>query len=149
VLAGVDRGLAGPLLDEAAGLGLREAIDICGRVSDDELVALYQRCAALVYPSRYEGFGFPLVEAMACGAPVIAAGTSAIPEVTGTAALLLDPDDEPGFAEAIARVLADPACAADLRARGLARAAQFTWAETATRTIAAYRRAANVQSPGS
>jgi glycosyltransferase involved in cell wall biosynthesis len=116
-------------------------------VPDDELVTLYQRCAAMVYPSRYEGFGFPLVEAMACGAPVIAASTSAIPEVTGSAAILLDPDDEPGFAAAIARVLADPTHAADLRARGLARAAQFTWAETARRTITAYRRAANVQSP--
>jgi glycosyltransferase involved in cell wall biosynthesis len=95
-----------------------------------------------VYPSRYEGFGFPLVEAMACGAPVIASNASAIPEVTGDAAALLDPDDEPGFAAAIARVLTDSAYAADLRARGLARAARFTWADTAARTLDAYRRAA-------
>jgi glycosyltransferase involved in cell wall biosynthesis len=142
VLVGVDRGLAEPLLGEAATLGVREAVDIRGRVSDEELVALYQRCAALVYPSRYEGFGFPLVEAMACGAPVIASNASAIPEVAGDAAVLLDPDDEPGFATAIARVLSDPAFAADLRARGLARAARFTWADTAARTLHAYRRAA-------
>jgi glycosyltransferase involved in cell wall biosynthesis len=142
VLAGVDRGVAHQLLDDATRLGVRDAIDIRGRVSDAELVTLYQQCAALVYPSRYEGFGFPLVEAMACGAPVIASNASAIPEVVGSAAVLLDPDDEAGFADAIARVLGEPAHAADLRARGLARAAQFTWEKTAARTLEAYRLAA-------
>lgn len=141
VLVGVDRGLAEPLLAEAARLGVADAIDIRGRVPDAELVTLYQRCRALVYPSRYEGFGFPLIEAMACGAPVIASNASAIPEVTGSAAVLLDPDDDAGFADAIGRVLADAVHAADLRARGLARAAQFTWADVAARTIDAYRRA--------
>jgi glycosyltransferase involved in cell wall biosynthesis len=144
VLVGVDRGLAETLLNDASSLGVRDAIELRGRVPDEELVTLYQRCAALVYPSRYEGFGFPLVEAMACGAPVIAANASAIPEVTGDAAVLLDPDDEPGFADAIARVLSDRAHAADLRARGLARAAQFTWQATAARTADAYRRAARL-----
>jgi len=142
VLAGVDRGLGATLMNDAARLGLQDAIELRGRVSDEELVALYQQCAALVYPSRYEGFGFPLVEAMACGAPVIAANCSAIPEVAGSAAAaLLDPDDEPGFADAIAHVLQDPAFAAASRARGIARAAQFTWHATATATAAAYRRA--------
>lgn len=145
VLAGVDRGLAEPLLAEAHRLGIGDAIDLRGRVSDEELVTLYQRCAALVYPSRYEGFGFPLVEAMACGAPVIASNASAIPEVTGNAAVLLDPDDEAGFANAIEQVLMEPAHAADLRARGLARAAQFTWHETAARTLEAYRLAARAR----
>ncbi len=144
VLAGVDRGLADALLNEASRLGVRDAIELRGRVSDEELVTLYQRCAALVYPSRYEGFGFPLVEAMACGAPVIAANASAIPEVTGDAAVLLDPDDEPGFADAITSVLSDRGHAADLRARGLARAARFTWQATAARTADAYRRAARL-----
>jgi glycosyltransferase involved in cell wall biosynthesis len=147
VLAGVDRGLAGPLLAEATALGVADAIELRGRVTEEELVRLYQGCAALVYPSRYEGFGFPLVEAMACGAPVIASNASAIPEVTGSAALLIDPDDEPGFAAAIERVLSDAAWAADLRAKGLARAAQFTWAATAARTLAAYRRAAGHDAP--
>ncbi len=144
VLVGVDRGLAETLLDDADRLGVRDVIELRGRVSDEELVTLYQRCAALVYPSRYEGFGFPLVEAMACGAPVIAANASAIPEVTGDAAVLLDPDDESGFADAIARVLSDGAHAADLRACGLARAAQFTWQATAARTADAYRHAASL-----
>ncbi len=144
VFAGVDRGLADMLLNDATRLGVPDAIELRGRVTDEELVTLYQRCAALVYPSRYEGFGFPLVEAMACGAPVIAANASAIPEVTGDAAVLLDPDDEPGFADAIARVLCDRGHAADLRARGLARAAQFTWQATAARTADVYRRAARL-----
>jgi glycosyltransferase involved in cell wall biosynthesis len=145
VLAGVDRGLADALLDEATRAGVRDAIDIRGRVSEADLVTLYQRCEALVYPSRYEGFGFPLVEAMACGAPVIASNASAIPEVTGHAAVLVDPDDEAGFANAIAQVLMEPAHAADLRARGLARAAHFTWHETAARTLDAYRLAASAR----
>jgi glycosyltransferase involved in cell wall biosynthesis len=142
VLAGVDRGLGALLMNDATQWGVRDAIDVRGRVSDEELVALYQQCAALVYPSRYEGFGFPLVEAMACGAPVIAANASAIPEVAGSAAAaLLDPDDEAGFADAIARVLLDADYAAACRARGLARAARFTWQATAAATAAAYRHA--------
>jgi glycosyltransferase involved in cell wall biosynthesis len=144
VLVGVDRGVGDALLEEATRLNVRDAIDLRGRVSDAELVALYQQCAALVYPSRYEGFGFPLVEAMACGAPVIASNRSAIPEVTGSAAVLLDPDDEQGFAAAIARVLSDDEFAASCRARGLARAAQFTWQATAVRTADAYRRVASI-----
>jgi glycosyltransferase involved in cell wall biosynthesis len=142
VLVGVDRGIGSALLEEAARLGIRDAIEMRGRVPDEELVTLYQQCAALVYPSRYEGFGFPLVEAMACGAPVIASNASAIPEVTGSAAVLLDPDDEQGFMGAIQRVLLDASHAASMRSRGLARAAQFTWADTAARTLEAYRRAA-------
>ncbi len=142
VIAGVDRGVGEALLREALAVGVRDAVDIRGRVADAELVALYQRCAALVYPSRYEGFGFPLVEAMACGAPVIASDAGAIAEVAGPAAVLLDPDDERGFAEAIQRVVSDAAYAATLRARGLARATQFSWSDTAARTIEAYRSAA-------
>jgi glycosyltransferase involved in cell wall biosynthesis len=142
VLAGVDRGIAAGLFDEASALGVRDAVDIRGRVPDAELVSLYQRCSALVYPSRYEGFGFPLVEAMACGAPVVASNVGAIAEVAGPAAVLLDPDDERGFADAIQRVLSDAAYAAALRDRGLAQAARFTWVETAARTMDVYRRVA-------
>jgi glycosyltransferase involved in cell wall biosynthesis len=144
VIAGADRGVGEALLREALAVGVREAVDFRGRVSDAELVALYQRCAALVYPSRYEGFGFPLVEAMACGAPVIASNVGAVAEVAGRAAVLLDPDDEPGFAEAIQRVVSDPTYAAALRERGLTRAAQFSWSNTAARTIEAYRGAARL-----
>ena len=110
-----------------------------GLVPSDTLVALYRSAAALVYPSRYEGFGLPLLEAMACGTPVIAARTSSIPEVTGEAAVLLDPDDEPGWRETIRRVLEDGAFRDGLRTAGLSRAARFSWTRTATETARIYR----------
>jgi glycosyltransferase involved in cell wall biosynthesis len=144
VLAGVDRGIGETLLADAQRAGVRESVDVRGRVSDDELIALYRRCAALVYPSRYEGFGLPLAEAMACGAPVIAARASAIPEVTGSAAVLIDPDDAQGFADAITRVLSDQEWATSLRRAGIARAATFSWGATAERTASAYRAAVEV-----
>jgi glycosyltransferase involved in cell wall biosynthesis len=141
VLVGVDRGVGEGLLADARRMGVQDAIELRGRVSDAELIDLYRGCAALVYPSRYEGFGLPLVEAMACGAPVIAAAASAIPEVTGSAAVLIDPDDEAGFAAAIARVLTDQEWAELLRRAGIARAAALTWDATASRTASAYRAA--------
>ena len=93
---------------------------------------------ALIYPSRYEGFGLPLVEAMASGTPMIAARASATPEVTGDAALLVEPADVAGFADAIVR-LGDADTREMLRTRGLARARLFTWRETARRTLEVYR----------
>ncbi|HEU4955202.1 MAG TPA: glycosyltransferase, partial [Gemmatimonadales bacterium] len=86
---------------------------------------------ALVFPSRYESFGIPIVEAMACGCPVITATTSACPEVAGGAAILVDPDDTEGLADAMLRVSLDDPLAEDLRQRGLRRAAGFSWAASA------------------
>lgn len=98
-----------------------------GRVSDGELRALYENAAALLFPSRYEGFGLPPLEAMACGCPVIAARAGAVPETVGEAALLVDPDRPAELIAALGRVVDDPALRAELSARGRDRAARYTW----------------------
>jgi glycosyltransferase involved in cell wall biosynthesis len=102
-----------------------------GYVPDDRLPGLYAGARALVMPSLYEGFGLPVLEAMASGTPVVAADRAALPEVAGGAALLFDPDDTEAAAQALVRVLGDADLAASLRDRGLARAAEFTWHATA------------------
>ena len=134
VLAGADRDSARALASE------RDArIHAIPAADDTQLVALYRSASALVYPSRYEGFGLPLVEAMACGTPVVAARAGSIPEVVGDAGPLLDPDDEEGFATAIARLIREPAAAAAARGASLARAAAFSWPRTAALTLDVYR----------
>ena len=110
-------------------------IDLAGRVDDAALVALYRGASCLLFPSRAEGFGFPPLEAMACGTPVVAAAAGSLPEVVGDAAPLVAPDDHAGLAAAVARVLADPG---PWRERGRAHAAAFTWAHCAEQTVAAY-----------
>ncbi|WP_026369386.1 glycosyltransferase family 4 protein [Kallotenue papyrolyticum] len=115
-------------------------VALLGPVSAEEHAALLSGCAAFVYPSRYEGFGLPPLEAMQCGAPVLAAATTSVGEVVGDGGLLLDPDDVAAWSAALARVLSQPALRDDLRRRGLARAARFRWSETAAQTRAAYER---------
>jgi glycosyltransferase involved in cell wall biosynthesis len=102
-----------------------------GRVSDEDLIALYRGAAAFVDLSLYEGFGYQVLEAMACGAPVVASATTSIPEVVGDAGLLCDPRDPVAVAAALGRVLGEPDLASTLRQRGLVRAADFTWEKTA------------------
>jgi glycosyltransferase involved in cell wall biosynthesis len=142
VLAGVDRGIGDRLRAEAREAKSPEAVICLGAVNDDQLLTLYRAAAALVYPSRYEGFGLPVLEAMACGTPVIASRAASIPEVLGNAGVLLDPDDEPGWAEAIARVVGDEWERGRLRKAGLTRAKTFTWARTAAITLDVYRQVA-------
>ena len=112
------------LLAEADRLGVRERVRIEGWVPDAELVRLYRRAAALVFPSRHEGFGLPVIEAFATGTPVVASTDPAIREVAGDAALLVEPDDADGLVAALRRVLEDRELRETLRARGRARLAE-------------------------
>ncbi len=122
----------------ARELGLADRVTWRGYVTEADLVAAYQAAAVLALPSRYEGFGLPALEAMACGTPVVCSNAGSLPEVAGPAALQVAPDDLAGLAAALVRVLTDPALAADLAAQGQVQAARYTWADTARRTLAVY-----------
>jgi glycosyltransferase involved in cell wall biosynthesis len=126
--------------DELLGaLGLRPRVRVLGYVPRADLPGLYAAAAAFVYPSFYEGFGLPVLEAMACGAAVVTYRTSSLPEVTGDAAVLLEPPvTAETLAGAVRRVLDDDAVRRDLVARGRARARCFDWGATARATLAAY-----------
>ena len=135
VLAGGARAGRPALAALAAALGLDGAVVFAGLVADEDLPALYGGAAALVQPSLEEGFGLPALEAMACGAPVVASRRGALPEVVNDAGLLVDPEDERALAAALARVLGSEDERAALRRRGLARAAEFSAARTAGRVV--------------
>ena len=109
-------------------------------VAEEDLPAVYALAEALVIPSLYEGFGLPALEAMACGTPVVAANRAALPEVVGNAGLLVDVEDRSALAEALRRVLSDEALKVELRTRGLARAAEFSWERSAATALAALNR---------
>jgi glycosyltransferase involved in cell wall biosynthesis len=109
-----------------------------GLVPDADLPHLYGAAACFVYPSLFEGFGLPLVEAMACGTPVISSDRTALPELVGTAGLLVDPESVDALAAAMARLLSDPDLARELGRRGIERSRRYTWTETARRTLAIY-----------
>jgi glycosyltransferase involved in cell wall biosynthesis len=122
--------------------GLSERVRLTGFVSEEELATLYAHAHGLVMPSLYEGFGLPVLEAMACGTPVVSSNASSLPEVAGDAGLLVDPHDVDGLAAAIDRLAHDPLLRADLAKRGIERARTFSWARTARETVAVYRLAA-------
>ncbi|MBF0169848.1 MAG: glycosyltransferase family 4 protein [Nitrospinae bacterium] len=107
--------------------GLADRVVAPGYVSPDDLVRLYNRCEVFFYPSVYEGFGLPVAEAMACGAPVISTNVSSIPEVAGDAALLFDPARPDDFADGLRRVIEEPSLRRDLSEKGIERAARFDW----------------------
>ena len=118
-----------------------ESIKFVGYVPEKDLPALYSGAICFVYPSFFEGFGLPVLEAMQCGTPVIAGNRTSLPEVTGEAALLFDPFDSGALAEAIGRVVDKPGYREELRVKGLERARAFSWTTTAKLTLQAYEEA--------
>ncbi len=127
------------LLPLARRLGIAERVHFLPRLQEQELVALYNGALALLHPSFYEGFGNPLAEAMACGCPVVTSNASAMPEVTGGAALLADPCDAGSFVPALRRIADEPALADRMRELGLARAHELDWRGFAAANLAIYR----------
>jgi glycosyltransferase involved in cell wall biosynthesis len=115
-------------------------VAMTGRVSDEELVELYRGAACLLFPSLWEGYGLPPLEAMAAGCPVIATDRPTVPEVVGDAGLLVDPTDVDALAEALRSVVGDERRREEMRRSGLARAAELTWERTARETVGVYRR---------
>jgi glycosyltransferase involved in cell wall biosynthesis len=128
------------LRTHAAALGITDDLRILGWVPQDELEGLYAAATCLVFPSLYEGFGLPVLEAMARGLPVASSDRSSLPEVAGDAALLFDPEDVGAMRAAIERLLADPAERERLSRRGHEQAARFTWEACARATLATYER---------
>lgn len=142
VLAGSDApGVPGAdeIYSTVKQLDLTANVVLPGRVPDEHLPGLYAQASLLVMPSLYEGFGFPVLEAMASGIPVVASNTSSLPEVAGEAAILVPPHDTTALADAIIAILSRQNLADDLRAKGLAQAQQFNWQRTAAETVAVYR----------
>jgi glycosyltransferase involved in cell wall biosynthesis len=128
----------------AASLDVTEAVTWLGYLPDDRLVSEYQNADVFVQPSWYEGFGLPVLEAFACGTPVICSNKGSLPEVSGGAALIVQPQDMIGLTEAMRRVLTDSHLARDMSARGLKQAQKFTWEATAQMTLEAYKKAATL-----
>lgn len=148
VLAGSDSGHASALRAEAAALGMADKVQLTGYVSGSLLRAMYRQALAVVLPSHGEGFGLPLVEAMASGAPVLAANRQSLPEVVGDAGCLFEPDDVGGLAEQLSLLFEDPAFRKGLVARGHARREIFSWTSAAAASAAIYEEVArDVRSP--
>jgi glycosyltransferase involved in cell wall biosynthesis len=136
ILVGPDKGSGNEARRIASKLGLNGRVEFAGHVEQQELAELYRGAACLVFPSRYEGFGLPVVEAMASGTPVVATATGSVPEIAGDAAVLVEPGDPVALAGGIERALADRE---RLVRAGLERARLYSWAETARRTLAVYQ----------
>jgi glycosyltransferase involved in cell wall biosynthesis len=128
-------------LQEVDRLGLGGAAHFQGRVALEELVQLYNAATMLVYPSFHEGFGLPILEAMACGCPVITSDRSSLPEIAGGAAVIVDPEDVEGLALAMEQLLEDRTLSHEMRTKGLRRATEFSWERCAQQALSAYREA--------
>lgn len=126
-------------------LSIAPFVHLTGYVSEQELVALYNRAALFAYPSTFEGFGLPVLEAMACGAPVLTSNTSSLPEVAGDAAITVDPYDEEAIGDGLRRLLHDEALRTCLRTTGFSQAAKFNWQTAAEQTAAVYARVLEFQ----
>jgi glycosyltransferase involved in cell wall biosynthesis len=128
------------LMASARATGLSDHVRYLGYVPRADMPALYSGALAFVFPSLYEGFGLPPLEAMACGTPVVCSKAASLPEVVGDAALVFDPADEDEISAALARIVADESLREDLAGRGLARSRHFSWERTASETWAVYER---------
>jgi glycosyltransferase involved in cell wall biosynthesis len=142
VIAGGRGWLFAPIQRLVNELGLTDDVVFAGYVSGEALPALYTGAVCVLLPSLYEGFGFPVLEAMACAAPVVCSTASSLPEVAGGAALLTPPHDDETLAAAVRLIVSQPALAAEMRRRGVAQAARFRWESTAAATADLYRQTA-------
>ena len=138
-----------PLFDPrplVMALGLTDRVRFIGWVDEAHKPALYHGAACAVFPSQYEGFGLPVLEALACGTPLVASNAGSLPELLGDAGFLVDPDDVQGLAGAILSCLVDEGLVAELRRRGPQQAGRFSWAQAARETLAVYREVASCAS---
>jgi glycosyltransferase involved in cell wall biosynthesis len=138
VLAGKATWFADRVHEAARESGVADRIDFCGFVSDPDLLQLYNACDLFVFPSFYEGFGLPALEAMACGRAVTCSRTTSLPEVVDGAAILFDPYSPDEIVRALADLLLDPELRARMERIGIQRAAHFSWQRTADRTLAVF-----------
>ncbi len=145
VIVGARGWLADDFFAALEACPVRDAVHLTGYVAEVHLPAVYAAATAFVFPSLYEGFGLPPLEAMACGTPVACSNTSSLPEVVGDAALTFDPTDEEAMADAIRRLVGDDELRAELRERGTKQAARFTWKRAAHQTLAVYRDVLGIQ----
>jgi glycosyltransferase involved in cell wall biosynthesis len=143
VLAGRETYGEESVRDQIRSLSLGDTVVVTGYVPQEDLPTLVAGARAMVLVSLYEGFGFPVLEAMASGVPVITSNVSSLPEVAGDAALLVDPHDATAISSAIERIMTDETLREELRRKGLARASQFSWDEATAQTLALYRRVAD------
>ena len=127
----------------SADSAIRERIIVVGRVADEDMAALYSGATAFVYPSLYEGFGLPPLEAMQCGTPVITSNTSSLPEVIGNAGIMVDPQDTDGLCQAMLQLATKPDLRQAMSQKSLEQAGRFSWARCADQTLAAYATAVN------
>ena len=145
VLVGKKGWLYDETLRAIAESGVGEQILLTGYVLETDLPTLYSGAICFVYPSYFEGFGLPPLEAMKCGAPVIVGNQTSLPEVVGDAGLMVNPFDEVEIASTLARLIDDPGLRDELRLKGLKRAAEFSWLNTAKRTLQVYMQVADAQ----
>ena len=148
VLAGKCAWLYDETLRAIKELNLSDSVILTGYVPENDLPALYSGAVCFIYPSYFEGFGLPPLEAMQCGVPVIVGDRTSLPEVVGTAGILVDPFDVDALAAAIENVISDSDLRAELSVSGLARAKIFEWRETARQTLAVYQKATGTHAPG-
>jgi len=141
VLAGIDKEGHAGILDEIERLGLAKDVKVLGYLPGRELPSLYNLAAMLVFPTLFEGFGIPLVEAMACGCPVVCSNATSIPEVVGDAGVFFDPSSPDDMAEKIRSVWGSPDKADRMRAAGFERVKSFTWENAARKTVEVYKKA--------